>query len=102
MKGYSRQTFELTAILEGVSFLLLLGVAMPLKYFADMPLPTRVCGLLHGFAFLAYVTIVIDALATKQWSTRTVALGFAAGFLPFGTFAFVNHLRRQPAGPAPR
>ena len=102
MKGYSRQTFELVAVLEGVSFLLLLGVAMPLKYFADMPLATRVCGLLHGFAFLAYVTILIDALATKQWSNRTVALGFAAGFLPFGTFAFVNRLRREASAEASR
>ncbi|HTV19540.1 MAG TPA: DUF3817 domain-containing protein [Polyangiaceae bacterium] len=95
MQGYSRRTFELVALLEGLSFLVLLGVAMPLKYFGGMPLATRVGGLVHGLAFIAYAVVLIDALATRQWSGRTVALGLLAGVLPAGTFVFVSHVRRR-------
>lgn len=95
MQSYSRRTFEAVAWLEGLSFLVLLGVAMPLKYFAGVPLATRVAGLVHGLAFLAYAVVLLDAFATGQWSRRTVALGLLAGFLPAGTFVFVSQMRRQ-------
>ena len=103
MQGYSRRTFELVALLEGLSFLVLLGVAMPLKYFGGMPLATRVAGLAHGLAFLAYAVVLIDGLSTRQWPGRTVALGLLAGVLPAGTFAFVSHVRRvtEAASAAP-
>lgn len=102
MTGYSRRTFELVAIVEGLSLLVLLGVAMPLKYLAGWPLATRVVGLVHGLAFLAYAVVMLDAFASKHWPNRTVALGLLAAFLPAGTFVFVSHLRRSEAalGPA--
>ncbi|MEO8179853.1 MAG: DUF3817 domain-containing protein [Deltaproteobacteria bacterium] len=102
MKTPSRTTFELVAILEGLSFLALLGIAMPLKYLAGLPLAVRVAGLIHGLAFLAYAKILIEALATREWPTRTVLLGLLAGFLPGGTFVFVRQLRRQRPTLAPR
>ena len=95
MKSHSNTTFEVVAILEGVSYLLLLGVAMPLKHFAGLPLPTRVAGLLHGLAFVAYAALVLDARATRHWPTRTALLGLLAGVLPAGTFVFVARLRRR-------
>jgi integral membrane protein len=97
MKGYSRRTLEMVALLEGVSLLVLLGVAMPLKYFAGIPLATRVVGLLHGLAFLSYAVVLLDAWASRQRSGRTIALGLLAGFLPAGTFVFVRRLQRQDA-----
>jgi integral membrane protein len=100
MQGYSRRTFEAVAWLEGLSYLLLLAVAMPLKYFGGVPLATRVAGLIHGLAFLAYAVMLIDALATRQWSRRTAALGLLAGLLPAGTFVFVGHVRRLASRPA--
>ena len=101
MQGYSRRTFELVALLEGLSFLALLAVAMPLKYFAGVPLATRVAGLIHGLAFLAYAVVLIDGLATRQWSRRTAGLGLLAGVLPAGTFVFVSHLRRLTSAALP-
>jgi integral membrane protein len=98
--GYSRRTFEVVAALEGLSFLVLLGVAMPLKYLAGMAVATRVVGLLHGLAFLAYAVVLLDALATRQWPGRTVALGLLAGFLPAGTFVFMSRVRRLDRAPA--
>jgi integral membrane protein len=100
MQGYSRRTFEAVAWLEGLSYVLLLAVAMPLKYFGGMPLATRIGGLIHGLAFVAYAVVLIDGLATRQWSRRTAALGLLAGILPAGTFVFVSHVRRLLAAPA--
>ena len=96
MNGYSRRAFEVVALIEGISFLLLLGVAMPLKYLAGIAIATRVVGLLHGLAFLAYGVVVIDALSTRKWPSRSVWLGLLAAFVPAGTFVFVRHLRRLP------
>jgi integral membrane protein len=97
MQSYSKTTFEVVAALEGLSLVTLLGVAMPLKYFGGMPMATRVVGLLHGLAFLAYAVIVLDAFATRQWSRRTVGLGLLAAFGPAGTFVFMSHVRRLGA-----
>jgi integral membrane protein len=97
MTGYSQRTFELVAFFEGLSFLVLLGVAMPLKYFAGIPLAVRVVGLLHGLAFVCYVVVLLDAWASQQRSGRTIALGLLAGVLPAGTFVFVRRLRRLDA-----
>jgi len=96
MKTTTRM-FEVLAVLEGTSFLLLLGVAMPLKYLAGITLATRILGMVHGLAFVAYEMQVLNALATKRWPGRTIALGALAGFLPLGTFYFMAHVRRREA-----
>ncbi|HEU4577703.1 MAG TPA: DUF3817 domain-containing protein [Polyangiaceae bacterium] len=95
MANDSRTTFEWIALLEGLSLLVLLGVAMPLKYLADLPLAVRIVGLVHGLAFLAYAKNLIEALATGKWPRRTVLLGLLAGFVPAGTFFFLHRLRRS-------
>jgi integral membrane protein len=100
MQGYSRRTFEAVAWIEGLSYLVLLGVAMPLKYVAGLPLATSIAGLVHGLAFVVYAVVLIDGLATQQWSRRTAALGLLAGLLPAGTFVFVSHVRRLVTGAA--
>ena len=72
--------------LEGISYLVLLGVAMPLKYLAGMPLAVRVAGSLHGLLFIALVVLTLRAMRTRGkpfgWGLR-VAI---ASILPFGTF----------------
>jgi integral membrane protein len=71
---------------EGVSFLLLLGVAMPLKYFADWPLAVRYVGMAHGILFLLYVAAAIQAALNHNWSWKRTALVLAASLLPGGPF----------------
>ena len=94
MIQHTDRRFELVAALEGASFLLLLVVAMPLKYLAGFPEPTRVIGLLHGLAFLAYEAQVIDAAVERRWPARTAWTGALAGILPLATFLFIGYLRR--------
>ena len=60
--------FRTVAFLEGVSFLVLLGIAMPLKYFADLPLAVRVVGMAHGLLFVVYVVLVALLLARRTWT----------------------------------
>lgn len=80
---------------EGVSFLLLLGVAMPLKYFAGWPMGVRVVGMAHGVLFLAYVLAAIQAALEHNWPWKRTALVFAASMLPAGPFVIDARVLRQ-------
>lgn len=77
---------RLLAFVEGISFLLLLGVGMPLKYAYAMPGPNRVIGMAHGLLFVLYVFYVIQAKIEYRWTFQKTALALLASILPFGTF----------------
>ena len=83
-----RKKFRITAYLEGLSFLVLLGIAMPLKYVYGNPFPVRVVGWIHGLLFITYVVLLSSLSAQLHWSLKKKALGFLAGLTPFGTFLF--------------
>jgi integral membrane protein len=72
--------------LEGASFLLLLGVAMPLKYLGGRPEAVRVVGMAHGILFLLYVLAVVHAATEQRWRAKTVTAFMIAALLPFGPF----------------
>jgi integral membrane protein len=80
---------------EGMSFLLLLGVAMPLKYFADWPLGVRVVGMAHGVLFLLYVLAAIQAALEYNWPWKRTALVLVASVLPAGPFVVDAKILRQ-------
>jgi integral membrane protein len=80
------------ALAEGVSFLILLGVAMPLKYLADMPLAVRVAGWIHGLLFIAVLYLLSRAAAQLSWSRRQIAVVVIAALLPFGPFVIDRRL----------
>jgi integral membrane protein len=86
---------RLVALLEGSSFLILLFVAMPLKYLAGMPLAVRVVGSIHGALFIAFVVALYRAARARDWPRRRSATAFVASILPFGTFVFDASLRRE-------
>ena len=83
--------------MEGASFLLLLGVAMPLKYLAGMPMAVKVVGWAHGVLFIAFCAALVHAWRHHGWPMRRAAVGFAASLLPFGTFVFDRSLAREQA-----
>lgn len=80
--------FRVISIVEGISFLLLLGVAMPLKYAAGIEEATKYPGWAHGLLFVAYMFALIDVAIVKRWPFKWIALGFIASLLPFGPFVF--------------
>lgn len=77
---------RIIAFLEGISFLVLLGVAMPLKYFAGLPQAVRVVGMAHGVLFVLFVLLLIQVAIEKNWSFKKSALSFVSSLVPFGTF----------------
>jgi integral membrane protein len=77
---------------EGVSFLLLLGVAMPLKYLMDIPMAVRIVGLIHGVLFLMYVAGLVTMQRELNWPRKILFGGILAALLPFGPFVFERHL----------
>jgi integral membrane protein len=89
---------RVVAFLEGVSFLVLLGVAMPLKYIWHEPLAVRVVGMAHGVLFLAYLWATLQALLAYEWTWKRAGLVALASLVPFGTFyADVKWLRDERA-----
>ena len=78
---------------EGVSYLLLLGVAMPLKYLADMPLAVRIVGMGHGVLFIAYCILLALCMRKFKWSIGFGIYLFVATLIPFGTFVTDRKLK---------
>ncbi|GAA4351070.1 DUF3817 domain-containing protein [Hymenobacter saemangeumensis] len=87
---------RLVGFLEGLSFLVLLGIAMPLKYMLHMPQAVRVVGMAHGVLFVLYVLLLIQNSIEHRWSLGKAALGFLASLVPFGTF-YADKKLFQPA-----
>lgn len=84
-------------MLEGISFLLLLGVAMPLKYFAGLPQAVRIVGMTHGILFISYVALVGAFVLRRQWSWARAGEAMLYAIVPGGTFALDGKLRREQA-----
>lgn len=81
-------------LVEGVSFLVLLGIAMPLKYFAGQPLAVKIFGWIHGVLFVLFCAALVPARRTAGWGFRTTALVLLAALLPFGPFVIDRRLKR--------
>jgi len=93
---------RLTGILEGLSFIILLTVAMPLKYLAGKPEMVSTVGMAHGVLFVLYILFTIQAKFQYPWSWRKMLLLWVASVVPFGTFyADYKVLRFEHAGCAP-
>ena len=80
-------------IAEGASFLILLLIAMPLKYYFGMPLAVKYTGSAHGFLFVAYVGLAYYAKEVYNWPLKRFLLAFVSSFLPLGTFFFDGSLK---------
>lgn len=87
--------FRAIAFAEGVSYLLLLFVAMPLKYLADMPMAVKATGWLHGLLFVMFIISLMEVSLRLRWSVVKVGLAFLSSLLPFGTFILDARLLRQ-------
>jgi len=87
--------FRTVALLEGISYLVLLFIAMPLKYLADAPLAVRVVGMAHGVLFVAYAVLVALLLARKTFSFASASWAMVWSVIPFGTFILDRQLARS-------
>ncbi len=77
---------RLIAFIEGVSYLILLFVAMPLKYMYEEPQAVRTVGSIHGFLFVAYVLLVFLTKIEHRWDWAKTRLLLLISLIPFGNF----------------
>ncbi|MDX1277226.1 DUF3817 domain-containing protein [Oceanihabitans sediminis] len=81
-----KNIFRLIAFLEGVSYILLLFIATPIKYLQGNPEYVKMLGMPHGLLFVAYVVLAIVVGMERKWDTKTMFIVLIASILPFGTF----------------
>lgn len=88
--------FKLLAHAEGISFLLILFITMPLKYGLEMGAPNRVIGMLHGVLFIGYILAIVFMKFKYKWKAGKTAFALLSSVVPFGTFVFVRkYLSKQ-------
>lgn len=80
------KTFRYTAIIEGISYLMLFAISMPLKYLAGLGQPNKYIGYAHGFLFIVYLVLAVVLTMERKWGTKRFMVLFVASLLPFGTF----------------
>ncbi|MCU4416971.1 DUF3817 domain-containing protein [Acinetobacter bereziniae] len=88
------KTLRLVGFLEGISFLLLLFIAMPLKYIWDNPIYVKYVGMGHGLLFIAFLAVLFIVCQKQKWSLKMFILGLIASILPFGPFVFDHKLKQ--------
>lgn len=81
--------FKITSLLEGISYILLLFVGVPMKYFMDNPILVKSLGMPHGILFMAYILLALLIRSQMKWDFKTTMIVLVASILPFGTF-YIN------------
>lgn len=84
-----------TGIAEGISFLVLLGIAMPLKYLLKQPMAVTIVGWAHGVLFVAFLFLAWEYKTDGNKSLKWFALAFIASIVPTGTFFFDKKLKEE-------
>ena len=93
MNFNSIQTLRILGFIEGISYLLLLGIAMPMKYFFGFPMAVKIVGMAHGVLFIAYCLLLALQMKANKWNLLFGIYLFVATLIPFGTFVTDRKLR---------
>ena len=93
--GMNIKTLRWVGFLEGISFLLLLFIAMPMKYMFDNPILVKYVGMGHGVLFIAFLVVLFMVCEKQKWSLKMFILGLIASILPFGPFVFDAKLKKM-------
>ena len=82
----TNKLFRITALLEGISYILLLFIAVPIKYLLDDPTYVKLLGMPHGILFIGYIILAVVGKNKFNWSYLEFFIISAASLVPFGTF----------------
>lgn len=77
--------FRIVALLEGISYILLLGIAVPVKYLANDPQYVKMLGMPHGLLFIGYIVMAIWLKSEYRWNNQQFIWVLLASIIPFGT-----------------
>lgn len=86
------RAFRYIAIAEGTSFLVLLLIAMPLKYWLGLPMAVKLVGWAHGLLFVAYIATVFVVWVRLRWTAVQAGMAFLASVIPAGPFLVDRYL----------
>jgi integral membrane protein len=89
--------FRKIGLAEGISFLVLLFIAMPLKHFAGMPLAVTVVGGLHGVLFVAFIILARETKSEYKKDIKWLATAVLVSLLPFGTIFMDKQWKKEEA-----
>lgn len=92
---HTARQFHWIGYAEGISLLVLLIIAMPLKYLAGIPEVVLYTGWIHGLLFITYLLLSLAMYRLQQWSWQLLLASWVAAFLPLGTFYFDRYLRKR-------
>lgn len=81
-----KNIFRIVSFLEGVSYLLLLFIATPIKYFGEDPTYVKMLGMPHGILFMLYVILAFMLRSEMKWNNKAFGIVLLASIIPFGTF----------------
>ena len=98
MNFNSIYSLRLLGNIEGISYLLLLGIAMPMKYFFGFPMAVKIVGMAHGVLFIAYCLLLAMQMRMNKWNLLFGIYLFVATLIPFGTFVTDRKLAKISAG----
>lgn len=87
--------FRIVALAEGISFLVLLAIAMPLKYAFGFPQAVQVVGMLHGVLFVSFIALAWSVMLILDKSYLWLIKAFVLSLIPFGTFVLDKEFRKQ-------
>jgi len=89
------QFLRIIGVIEGISFLVILFVTMPLKYIWYMKEPNQIVGMAHGVLFILYCILVIVVGLRFRWKLLTIFWALVASIIPFGTFVADKKIFKQ-------
>lgn len=91
----SLKRFRIISFVEGISYLALLFIAMPIKYLGDNPIPVKIVGMTHGVLFMLFVYLLYVVARKHKWDKKFVFFAFITSLLPFGMFFLDRDLKKK-------
>jgi integral membrane protein len=87
--------FRIISFIEGLSYLVLLFIAMPIKYIGENPYPVKIIGMAHGVLFILFMIFLFESLRKYNWEHKFSLRLFIYSLLPFGSFAIEKKIKEM-------
>ncbi|QOY52930.1 DUF3817 domain-containing protein [Candidatus Sulfurimonas baltica] len=85
--------FGLINTIEGYSYIILVFIAMPMKYLLGLPIAVKIVGMTHGILFIIFCLLLLSAAKESRWPLMDSVIFFIASLIPFGTFFTKNKIK---------
>jgi len=88
-------SFRIVSFIEGLSYLVLLFIAMPIKYIGENPYPVKVVGMTHGILFIVFAIALFFAMNKLRWDKGFSFKLFIYSLIPFGAFVIEKEVKER-------